>query len=123
MFGLVGGVATITHVATALVAHDYGRFAPLTANFSGYVCAVLVSYFGHARLTFQRPALQGQQFARFVITSLSVLVLNQLIVFVGVNLIHAPFAWALVPAVIVVPVVTFAISKLWAFADSARPGA
>ena len=120
MFGLVGGGATITHVAIALVSHDYGRFAPLTANFFGYACAVLVSYFGHARLTFQRPALHGAQFVRFVITSLSVLALNQAIVFVGVSLIHAPFAWALTPAVIVVPIVTFAISKVWAFADPSR---
>ncbi len=123
MFGLVGGAATLTHVVTALIAHDYGRFAPLAANFVGYACAVLVSYFGHARLTFRRPALHGPQFVRFVLTSLSVLALNQLIVFLGVSVAHAPFAWALIPAVIVVPIVTFAISKLWAFADSSRSSA
>ena len=121
MFGLVGGTATLTHVGTALVAHDYGRFAPLAANLAGYACAVMVSYFGHARLTFRRPPLHGPQFLRFVATSLSVLALNQLIVFIGVSIVHVRFAWALIPAVIVVPIVTFVISKLWAFADSSRP--
>ena len=118
MFGVVGITATLTHVSTALLAHDYGGFGPLKANFTGYALAVLVSYFGHARLTFRRAAFRGPQFVRFVATSLAALALNQAIVFIGAHVVDAPFAWALAPAVVVVPVVTFLVSKLWAFADS-----
>jgi putative flippase GtrA len=116
MFVLVGGAATATHLTAALIAHELAHLPPLTSNFCGYCAAVMVSYFGHAILTFGRRVMHGPQFVRFIGTSLSTLALNQGIVYVGVNLLHLPFSLALIPAVILVPIASFVIAKLWAFA-------
>ncbi len=115
MFVLVGGAATATHLTAALIAHELAHLPPLTSNFCGYCAAVMVSYFGHAVLTFGRRVMHGAQFARFVGASLSTLALNQAIVYAGVSLLHLPFALAMIPAVILVPVAGFLIAKLWAF--------
>lgn len=115
MFVLVGGTATLTHLTAALIAHEFAHLPPLTSNFCGYCAAVMVSYFGHALLTFGRRVMHGAQFARFIGASLSTLALNQAIVYVGVNLLHLAFSLALIPAVILVPIAGFLIAKLWAF--------
>ena len=119
-FAIVGGMATGTHVVSALVAHEVGGLPPLSANFVGYAFAVLVSYFGNARLTFKRTALHSKQFAKFVAVSLMALALNQLIVFYFTSVLSWSFAWTLAPAVVLVPLFTFVMSRLWAFAEPAK---
>lgn len=122
-FAVVGLAATAVHVGVALVGHEYVGLAPLAANLAGYACAVAVSYFGNAWLTFGRPAADAGQFVRFVIISLLALVLNQLIVAYCTRVLEWPFAGALALVVAVVPLFTFAVSKLWAFSNSTRSSA
>lgn len=119
-FAMVGFVATAIHASVALASHDYASLTPLMANFAGYVCAVTVSYFGNAWLTFRRPSANAGQFIRFVIISLLALGLNQLIVAYCTHILEWPFVGALALVVAVVPLFTFAVSKLWAFSDSTR---
>lgn len=120
-FALVGGAATGTHVVAALAAHEIGGLAPLSANFVGYTSAVMVSYLGNAYLTFKRPALHGPQFIKFIVVSLMALALNQLIVYYCTHIMDWRFAWALIPTVVLVPLFTFIMSRLWAFADPENP--
>jgi putative flippase GtrA len=114
-FGAVGAAATATHVVVALALHQYGGMSPLSANVGGYTAAVLISYFGNSVLTFRKPAANGRQFGRFVVVSLAALALNQLLVFLLTETLRLPFAIALVPVVVIVPIFTFVLSKLWAF--------
>lgn len=126
-FVAIGLIATGAHVAAALTAEDMLELPPLYANFVGYCTAVGVSYFGHARVTFGRPALHGAQFLRFVTVSLMGLLLNQLIVYLATHGAGWPLWAALIPATVLVPAFTFLVSKLWAFrappseADGAAP--
>ena len=113
-FAVVGAAASATHVLTALSASALG-LAALKANFVGYFCAVGVSYFGNARLTFKAPALRRAQFGRFAIVSLLALGLNQAIVWLCVHRLGWKFPYALALVVVVVPAFTFVLSKLWAF--------
>lgn len=120
-FAVVGVTATATHTCAALVAHHYAGLAPLTANLVGYASAVMISYLGNARLTFGRPAADKAQFVRFIVISLLALGLNQLSVYYCTQVIGWPFAWALAIVAVIVPLFTFVMSKLWAFASPARP--
>jgi putative flippase GtrA len=114
-FACVGLVATATHAIIALGVEAVFDLAPLAANFLGYSSAVGVSYFGHARLTFRRPARDRAQFLRFVAVSLLGLALNQVIVFAVTGLMGWPLWSALIPATLLAPAVTFIVSDLWAF--------
>jgi putative flippase GtrA len=117
VFAAVGLAATGTHVLAALAFRHLAGLAPLTANFLAYLCAVGVSYFGNARLTFGRPALKGGQFLRFLVVSLFGLGVTQGLTWLLVEQAGWPFAAGLSVVAIVTPAATFTASKLWAFAD------
>ncbi|ACG76598.1 GtrA-like protein [Phenylobacterium zucineum HLK1] len=115
LFAIFGVIATGVHVTVALAAHHLAGASPLVANFLGYACAVGVSYFGNARVTFGRDALHGGQFARFLTVSLAGLALNQGITHLVADRLGQPFWLALAITVLTVPPATFVASRLWAF--------
>lgn len=120
-FVAVGLAATATHAVFALVSNELLGLVPLAANLVGYACAILVSYVGNARLTFQRPIVHPEQFGRFVVISLAALALNESLVYLFATRLRLPFAVALAPVVLVVPAFTFVTARLWAFVATARP--
>lgn len=120
-FGVIGVVATGTHATAALLANHQLGLKPIVANFVGYLCAVSVSYFGNARLTFGRRAMHGPQILRFILVSLAGLALSQALTFICTELLHLPFKIALIPVVTLVPIFSFVLSKIYAFADPAAP--
>jgi putative flippase GtrA len=115
VFALVGASATAVHVLVALATRQGLGLGPMAANFAGYGCAVAVSYLGNARLTFRRSAWRGPQFARFVVVSLIGLAANQAITWSLVNRLGWPFWAGLAVVVALVPALSFAAAKLWAF--------
>lgn len=118
-FGAVGLAATATHASVALVAHTVVDMPALAANLLGYMAAVLVSYVGNARLTFGKRVALRAQFVRFLVVSVLALGLNQMIVYYCTGLLGWPFAVSLALVVTVVPLFSFFMAKLWAFADAA----
>jgi len=115
LFAVVGALATLTHVATALAARELAGFTPLQANFVGYLAAVGVSYLGNARLTFRRRALHGPQFARFAAVSLAGLALTQGLTWLLVERLGWPFWGGLAVVAVAVPGLSFVLSRVWAF--------
>lgn len=113
-FAVVGALATATHVTMALGANTLLKLSPLAANLVGYVCAVLVSYFGNARWSFEKTRDWGQ-FARFIVMSLAGLALNQAITWVATGPLGLPFWLALGVVVVVVPAVSFVVARIWVF--------
>jgi len=70
VFGGVGVTATLVHLFVALSIRRYWRLDPLGANMIALLCAVLVSYAGHALLTFRVQLARRKQFVRFVVISI-----------------------------------------------------
>ncbi|THD74519.1 MAG: GtrA family protein [Phenylobacterium sp.] len=116
-FLVVGLAATAVHALCSLAARDLGHLSAIQSTFVGYVCSVGVSYLGNARFTFGRPALHGAQFAKFLVVSLIGLGANLGITWLFANRLGWPFPAALAVVVVVIPVLSFAAAKLWAFAD------
>ena len=119
-FALIGLAATLVHVIMALGARSGLHLEPLAANFVGYGCAVGFSYIGNARLTFGKPARDAGQFSRFLLVSLLGLALNQAIVHLLVDRAGWPFWLALGPVVLLVPLLSFLLLKVWAFGGRGR---
>lgn len=115
-FASVGVAATIVHYAAALIA---SQWLPVTfANPIGFIVAFFVSYFGHVRFTFQ---LKGEErrhrhrLPRFLVTAVCGFLTGQTILVTLTSFTNAPDWLALGIAVASVPVITFALSKLWVF--------
>jgi putative flippase GtrA len=115
LFAVVGVAATLTHVAAALTARELAGLEPLQANLVGYLMAVGVSYLGNARLTFRRRALHGPQFMRFIVVSLLGLGVTQGLTWLLVQQLGWPFWAGLGVVAVVVPALSFGLSRVWAF--------
>lgn len=118
-FASVGVIATGVH---ALVYGVVGAvLEPMLANLIAFLIAFLFSYSGHFLWTF-RAQTQGHEmhkaFAyqfRFLVVALSGLLLNSVAVWLVTERLQIDYLCAVVPMVFVVPLVTFALAKVWAF--------
>lgn len=120
-FGIVGLLATATHVGLIVVLVEWFGWRPLHANFAAFGIAFLVSFFGHYRWTFADQIAAGPDswrgpFLRFIVTAVTGLALNSLIVFLVVDAFGISYFYALGLMVTVVPGILFLIGKFWAFA-------
>jgi putative flippase GtrA len=119
-FGAVGGVATLSHVLIAILAERALAAGPQMANLTGYAAAVLVSYSGHALVTFQAPLQSASRFAMFFVVSLLGLAASGLTVWVIVDLLGQPFVVAMCFAAVLVPAATFLAMRFWVFEREKR---
>ena len=106
-FFTVGGAATVVHVACALGLHSLFGVAPLIANVFAFLVASAVSYIGNWRWTFGTSGEHAHAVPRFLLIAISAFGVNQFTVFLLVEKLGYPFWIGLIPAVLIVPVVTF----------------
>jgi len=114
-FGCVGILATGVHYGVALAVSLVA--SPYVGNLAGYCAAVGVSYTGHRRFTFRiepEAAAHGRRLPRFLATSLSALLLSQLVL-AATTAIGWPEAIALAAAVLTKPPYTFLLHRIWVF--------
>src|SRR5262245_43443142 len=121
-FGLVGVAASVTHVIVALLLIERAGLPLLAANALAFSVAVFVSYFGNHAWTFGRTGYHRKHFPRFLAIALGGLALNRIIVFLAVEAAGIPYLYGILLVVIIVPGLSFALSKCWAFIGfGARP--
>ncbi len=122
MFGIIGVTATAAQAAIALWTDARIGLPPVAANGLGYVCSCSISFLGNAWLTFQRPALHGPTLLRYAGVSIAGLALSEALTFLFADLLGWPFAFALIPVVTLLPLLSFVLSKSYAFADRETVG-
>lgn len=115
-FVLVGGAAAATHLlAVGLLV---GRFEmrPLLANVLAFLLAFVVSYNGHAWLTFAESGQRGwAAAARFFAVACLSFAVNELLYYLALDWLHWHYFWSLAAVLVLVAIGTFVLSKFWAF--------
>jgi putative flippase GtrA len=121
IFILVGSAAALTHLMTVIFLVENIHMAPLVANVGGWVCAFGVSYGGHFLLTFADQAAPAvQSVVRFFVLSASGFVINESAYAILLRTSSAPYPLLLAIILVCVAVLTYLLSRHWAFADT-RP--
>ena len=118
-FTVVGALATAIHYGVALTVAVIA--SPYVANVCGYCAAVGVSYFGHQKFTFRvggSGTAHLRRMPRFVVTSLSALLLSQL-AFACADYAGLSDTVGLAVAVLTVPPYTFLLNRIWVFTAAA----
>lgn len=111
-FGLVGGVATVVHLAVAAtLSATWPALSEFVVNVCGFLVAFQISFIGHRRLTFRRRGSAR----RFFLLALLGFALNNgvLASLLAVTAIRG--FWAIAIATLTVPIITYIGSRLWAF--------
>ncbi len=117
-FALVGGAAAATHLAVVALLVQAGALPPLAANVLAFLLAFVVSYNGHALLTFSETKARGWAVLGkyFAVACLS-FVVNELLYWWLLNSLHWNYLISLFLVLVVVAVATFVLSKFWAFSN------
>lgn len=119
-FLLTGAMAALTHLLVVVLLVEAGMLAPLIANAGGFAIAFFVSYAGHHRFTFaalECPHRQG--LPRFLLVACSGFLLNESL-FALLLRARWPYPAALLVALLAVAVLTFLLSRYWAFSGGGR---
>lgn len=113
----VGWGATITHYLTVLILVYNWDIYPELANILAFVVAFFISFMGHWRWTFreQQAEFQRALFA-FALTALLMFMLNAIIFHLLLDCMGIRFEVSLLIAQGMVAVITYLVSKYWAFA-------
>lgn len=114
-FGFVGVFVTLLHVAVALSVHGVFAVPPLRANVVAFLAASATSYMLNWFWTFDAESAHGVALPRFLTVSFGGFAVNQAIVYAVVALAGKPLWVAMIPVVIVIPIVSFCLNKLWVF--------
>ena len=115
-FGVVGVSAMLVHFVLVAWLLVPAGLPPLAANVVAFLLAFQVSYWGHRLKTFEAGHVPHRQaLPRFFAVSSLSFVLNEAMYFVLLR--HTPLDYraALLIVLFTVAVVTFVLSKLWAF--------
>src|SRR5690606_37805410 len=115
-FVVVGCLASVTHWAVAVLCVEHLGLAPLLANVAGWLVAFHVSLFGHYHLTFKHQRAPWKRAAaRFFGVALLAFALNELAYAILLHTTALPYELALAMVLLGVAVLTFVLSRFWAF--------
>lgn len=113
-FGMVGILATISHVTLAWLLIEGTTLDKYVANLFGGIVAFSVSFFGNARFTFKTDASSLRCAGRSLfVTALSLFLSSAILAFVSWN--GLPIYIYVLIVLATVPPSTFLLAKFWAF--------
>lgn len=118
-FIIIGGLATIVHYISALIAHHILGLSPLWANFIAFCTAFNVTYIGNYFWVFEADTDHRSSLPKSLTVSLTGLLISQTIVWTLTEKLSAPFHLTLIAAVTLVPLVTFTLNRFWVFGKTA----
>jgi putative flippase GtrA len=116
-FGLTGGAVTVFYAAVYWPLATY-VINPNLAVLVAFVLATIVGRFAHGAVSFRGHGTRDRRTAwRFFVVQMFGFLLNQGFTWALVTgpFLHGPTWWPLVPAVFVVPLVTFGLQRNWVF--------
>jgi putative flippase GtrA len=114
-FGLVGCLATATHLGVFYATHLGLDVHPTLATTIAFACAVGVSYSLNRSWTFRATGSHMRHFPRFVAIALGGAALNATIMQVGVEVLGWSPSHCLLIIVLVLPALAFVLQRQWGF--------
>lgn len=114
-FAVSGGFATGTHVIVFVVLIEWLSVRPVISAGVAFVVALFVSYGMNYHWTFSVSGPHRVMLPKFIVVAVLGLLLNLGITYSVVDMAGYWYGYALLLVVLLVPMVTFVLSKLWVF--------
>ncbi|WP_251035853.1 GtrA family protein [Paenibacillus sp. ISL-20] len=114
-YALVGIIGTGIQTSILIMFVEVYNFQVIVATTMGFICSLLVSFFINFRWTFGRNKLTIYSFVKYLIVSLSGLLLNISILYIMVDLLGIWYIWAHILTLVVVPISNFTLNRMWTF--------
>ena len=114
-FAVSGGLATGTHAIVFVTLIEWLAVRPLLAAGVAFVIALFVSYGMNYHWTFSVSGAHRIMLPKFFVVAVSGLLLNLGITYAVVDVAGYWYGYALLLVVLLVPLMTFVLSRLWVF--------
>jgi len=114
VFLCVGGVATLSHYGVAVTCVFFLGVSLQLANIMGFGAGFLVSYFGHARLTF-KSQIDMTSFLKFIVLAACNYGLSAFLLFIFSEKLALDYRIAFFLVVSILPIVSFLAGKYLVF--------
>jgi putative flippase GtrA len=114
-FAVVGLFNTFVHVATTVLAVEEFGVHPVPASVAGFTLAFCVSFVLNTYWTFKQKDQLHRRFSRFLIVSISAMLLNTAIMYLAVDILHIHYMLGLATVLIVVPLYNFLLNLKWSY--------
>ncbi len=116
-FAVVGALATGTHTAVLAFGIEILKLDPVLATAIAFFVATLVGYTLNRRWTFVVHDSPTMRLRRYTMAASVGLVLNVVIMYVIVHLLHGSPYVGLLLSIVIVPPVTFSLNQFWVFRE------
>jgi len=114
-FGLVGITAATVNFALVIFLVESFGWRPLLANIVAFIIAYQVSFSGHHYWTFKSTTVFAHNWRKFLVVALLSLGLTECLFYVFLHPLGLYYPLALFCTLVIVPPITFVLSKCWAF--------
>lgn len=114
-FAAVGVLNTAVHVMTTVLLVEMLHVNPVPASVVGFVFAVTVSFLLNTYWTFRRSDNLSRRFLRFLLVSVSAMLLNTLIMYAAVDVYAIHYLIGLALVLLIVPAYNFVLNYFWSF--------
>ena len=117
---VVGGLGTAAHLAVLTLCVECLQLDVVRATVAGFLAALGVSYTLNHRWTFASKRPHASSLWRYVVVSVSGLLLNTGMVYTMVEYLHWWYLTAQISVIFVVPTSNFLLNRYWAFASESN---
>jgi len=114
-FGIIGSLAAFINFSIVILLVELLGWHPLSANAIAFFIAFQVSYSGHRYWTFRNTTTQHRvAFPKLLIVQIIDFFANEGLFYFFLSM-HLPYPLALLIVLMILPILTFTVSKFWIF--------
>ncbi|MBW6437887.1 GtrA family protein [Actinoplanes hulinensis] len=114
-YGVSGGLSAFTHFTVGLAGIGLGM-PPVPASTAGFAASVAVSYLLQRTWVFRSGTAHTSTAPRFLAVTAAALALNTTVLWIGAELLGAPYPMIQAVALVLIPVVNYLLNSRWTFA-------
>jgi putative flippase GtrA len=119
-YGISGGASALTHFGLLVLLAEVLHVWPVAASTAGFVASIVVSYLLQKAWVFRSDAAHTVTGAKFLTVTAVAFGINTGVVWVGTEVLHAPYGWVQMVALCLIPLVNYTLNSRWTFRAPAQ---
>ena len=114
-YAVSGGASALTHFGIGLVLAEGLHVRPVAASTAGFVASILVSYVLQHAWVFRATTAHAVAGSRFAVVTAAAFTLNTVVLWLGTEVLHAPYPVVQAIALVAIPVLNYSLNSRWTF--------
>ncbi|MFI5888844.1 GtrA family protein [Actinoplanes sp. NPDC051513] len=114
-YAVSGGASALTHFGVGLALAGGLHVRPVAASTAGFVASIVVSYVLQHAWVFRSHAGHAVAGGKFLTVTAAAFALNTVVLWVGTEVLAAPFPLVQAVALVAIPVLNYTLNSRWTF--------